>query len=257
MANTAGGDKIKANPWAIDQYVRLPWGPPAASVTVYAGQAVLRDGNGNLSQCDDTGKGEFVGIVRAFVRSDVNPADLVQTNGLAGDKQFDIEQPRKFNALIAAAAAGDEGRKVYWKFNNEVSYSPGTNGNYAGWVWQVLDATHVIVACPWLDRPVGGGMKSNLALSATAATVTLTKWDVNRTFQLPATANQTVVLPPVAKCSSGDRLCFIYTGTLLRQMTLQGNAAELINGANTLLLGTAQYSRATVETDGVVWLQVA
>lgn len=256
MANTTGGDKVFVTPWTTDTSLRLPAAIPAASTTFYAGQAMMRDASGNLIQCDDTVKGEFVGIQMDIVRTTVDPTDQVQVNGLIGDKMFDVVQCQLFTALIAAAAAGDEGKKVYWLYNNQVSYSPGTNGNYAGTVWLVKDSTHVVVRPPWTETPTSGGKRSVMTLGAAAASVTLTKFDVNRTFLSPATVAQTVNLPDATKCSPGDQMSFVYTGAGGVQVTLDGSGAQTINGAATYALGLVQYSAVTIETDGANWYVV-
>lgn len=260
MANTTGSDKQQITPWDAHLLHRLPAAPPATSTIFYAAQACGRDVNGNMIQCDDTQRLEFLGFLVDIIRVQVDPVDVVQNNGISGDKEFDVVKPSRFTAYITAAAPGDEGKKVYWKFNNQVSYGPAdslVNYNYAGTVEKVINATTIIVTPPWIDRALGAGaVRSNQALSGSAGT-TLTKWDVNRTFQVPAAAALTVTLPPVAKCSPGDRITFVNTGTGAQQVTLSGNGANINGAATSTALGTAQYSKLTVETDGTQWLIVA
>lgn len=255
MANTTGQNKLAVTPWTTDTVARLPAATPAAATTFYAAQAVMRDVSGNIVQCDDTIKGEFIGVLVDFVRTQVDTTNTVQVNGLVGDAMFDAIQPQEFTALIAAAAAGDEGKRVYWLYNNQVSYSPGTNGNYAGTVWLVKDSTHVVVRPPWVTRGIGpgGAVNSTITLAAGSAAIALTKWDVNRTFLTGATLPQMITLPPVASCSPGDRITFIYTAAGGFQVTIDGSGAETVNGAATVAMGVAQYSRMTVETDGTAW----
>lgn len=255
MPNTVGGDRLQFTPWTTDPTLRLPAAPPAVSTIFYAAQAIGRDVNGNMVQMDDTQKAEFIGVLADFVRVQVDPIDTVSVNGLTGDKVFDVIQPVRLKAKIVAAAGGDEGRKLYWLFNNEVSYSPGVSGNFAGTVWHVPDATHVEFLPPWMIADFNGA-KGMLPLAAGAATITLTKFDAGKSFNVQATVAQTIVLPPVAKLGSGDTLVFVYTGSTGRQVTIQGSGSDLVNGAATFLMGVTQYSRVTLQTDGVQWLQI-
>jgi len=255
MANTTGGDRPQYTPWTQDRTLILPAAIPSSSTTFYPGQAVMRDANGNMIQCDDTQKGEFIGFLQDFIRVQVDPADSVQQNGLLGDKMFEIIQPQMFTCLIASASAGQEGRKVYWTYNNQVSFSPGTNANFAGIVWFVKDSTHVTVIPPWMCPPLGN--LGNNTLSGSAATINLTKFDLRKTFQIPSSVSQTVYLPPVAFSGSGDRITFIQTGSTTQALTLSGyGGTEKINGATTYSVGTSQYSKVTLESDTTQWFVV-
>ena len=255
MSNTTGQDRIAVTPWDAGRVSRLPSAIPAANFTMYGGQAIMRDGSGNLIQCDDTAKGEFVGVTVDILRVLVETTDTIQTNGFTGDKMFDVVQPILMKVLIAAAAGGDEGRKVYWKYNNEVSYSDGSFGNYAGTVWQVTDATHVFVVPPWLDKSrVGSVAWLDVADSA----ITLSKFDLGKTVRQSPTAARTITLPPVAQTSPGDRIAFFKANAAANQITIAGNAAKQINGSNTsTALATSQYAKLTIESDGAAWFIVA
>lgn len=256
MANTTGGDKLQLHPWTAERQLRLPAAIPSASTTFYAGQAVGRDLSGNMVQMDDTARADFLGILEEFIRVTVDTTDTVQQNGLQGDKMFTVTVPQTITALIAAAAAGDEGRKVYWKYNNEVSYSAGSFGNLAGQVWFVKDATHVTFLPPWLLADYSGA-KAIISLSGAGPTITLTKFDIGKTLLIPAAAPITCVLPAVAKCGSGDTITIVNTGSGSQVITLDGNAAELINGATTLAMSGTQYTAVTLQTDGSAWYRVA
>lgn len=250
-----GSDKLLQTPWTTDRKLRLPAAIPATSTIFYAGQAIGRDINGNIVQMDDTAKAEFIGILQELIRVQVDPSDSVQSNGLQGDKMFSVEQPQVITAKIASATAGDESKKVYWLYNNEVSYSPGNSGNYAGTVWFVRDSTHVEILPPWMDAFRGGGYRARIVLPV--GTITLTKFDLNKSFETNTGVAQTINLPPASAASSGDRMAFIYTSNLGAQVTLAAAGADVINAATTYLLGTVQWSRVTVESDGVSrWLVI-
>ncbi len=252
MANTTGNDRLMTTPWDSQYHLKLPYAIPGSSTTFYAAQLIGRDGSGNLIQADDTAKYELVGVIQDVIRVQVDPSDSVQTNGQLGDKMALVERPLCYTAKIASAAAGDEGKKVYVKYNNEVQYTPGTNGNFAGTVLFVRDSTHVEVLAPWVKGVTEGGMKANVTLSDAAQT--LTKWDVNKTFQMTPTAGRTITLPAVASTSPGDRMTFITLAAFA--LTLKGNGSENVNGANTQATGNTAYSKLTIESDGTQWFIV-
>src|SRR4051812_17064352 len=123
MANSTGNDRLYTSPWNQQYFLKLPAAIPAASTTFYSATLVGRDASGNLVQADDTAKFELVGVLQDVIRTTVDPSDTVQANGLRGDKMMLVERPLTYVAKIAAAAAGDEQRKVFVKFNNEVQYT--------------------------------------------------------------------------------------------------------------------------------------
>lgn len=250
MANTTGGDKVFVVPWTTDRMLKIPGATPASNLTIYGGQAVGRDASGNMVQMDDTAKAEFLGFCTDVIRQTILTDATVTTNGRDGDYMFLVEQPQMFTALIASAAAGDEGRKVYWLYNNQVSYSPGNSANFAGYVWFVKDSTHVTVLPPWLGSVTGGG---DLALFSRAATgtVALTKWDVNKVILMPLTAGATTTLPPAAACSPGDIVRLINTSANSSIPTIAAAGSDTINGAATYTQSTSQYAGASFRTDGV------
>jgi hypothetical protein len=258
MPNLTNINVPQVQPWNSRRFIRTPAATPAAQYTLYGGAAQLRDASGNIINCDDTAKGEFVGFLFDIVRPVVGTDATVQTNGIAGDFELNIEQPVTYNVIFGPgnAAGGMEGLKVYWQFNNQVQLIPGVNGNYAGTIWQVLNATTVKVLAPWAERAIGGGSRGMMSPTP-AASIILTKWDVNRTFRLTGTISQTITLPPLASVSSDDAISFIYDSASAQQITIKGNAAETINGSNTMLMGTTRYSKATFKADIVTpqWLQ--
>ena len=246
FANTTGDDKLEVVPWNESPTVRAPAATPAANLTFYSGQAVGRDSSGNIVQMDDTAAAEFVGILNNLPRQTVGTDATVATNGVSGDFQFIIERPLAFKAKIAAAAGGDEGRKVFWKYNNEVSYNSGTFGNFAGEVVQVLEATRVIVQCPWACFYNRGANTGSRTLAATGAQ-TLTKFDINKIIVFRGSpSDQAVTLPAIATVSPGDTLTFVNAvGTQKAVFTPSGS--DLINGANSTVNGsTAQWAVNTL-----------
>jgi hypothetical protein len=256
MPNTTGNDRPQVTPWVTNRSLKIPAATPATSTIFYGNQAIGRNAQGNAVQCDDTAKVQFVGFLEEYIRIQVDPIDNVQINGLQGDKMFEVLQPLMFKALVPLATVGqDEGRKVYWQFNNQVSFSPGNSGNLAGQVWFVNDPTHVTVLPPWMLADLLGA-PAILTLPTTGVQ-TLTKFDTGKTFWCaPATA-QSITLPLATQCGSGDSLLFVNVGTTNIGPTLLPSGTNTINGLSSFAVSTAQWGRAIFQTDGVSqWVQV-
>jgi hypothetical protein len=257
MANTTGGDKLFVVPWTTDRHLKIPAAIPAATTIYYSGQAVGRNASGNMVQMDDTAKAEFIGVLDDLVRTQVDTTDLVQTNGLLGDKMFVVDQPQLITALISSAVAGDEGRKVFWLYNNQVSYLPGASCNYAGTVWFVKDSTHVTILPPWMPSTTGGSNKGQYTTAATGP-VTLTKWDVNKDVLMPLTSGAVINLPAAASVGPGDSLAFINLSANSSVPTLTAAGSDTINGAATVAMSGVQYAALTLRSNGVnTWYSAA
>lgn len=115
----------------------------ATAQTYYPNEMIGLDASGNATKCDDSALRRFDGLQGDSFRITVDSGDS------AGDKKVNVIRPRLATMTIAAAAAGDEGRPVFAKYSNEVSYFPGTYKNFVGWVHRVVSATEVeIELCP-------------------------------------------------------------------------------------------------------------
>lgn len=245
---SAFGEKVTRRSWLQEPQLARPLSnftiPAAAAITFYDGQALGRDAGGTIVQMDDTLKAEFVGFETDVIASSLT----VNTTDSLGDKYAHIHRPLAFVCLIAAAAAGDEGKKVWWLYNNQVAYSGLTNWNFAGTVLGVIDSTHVLVAPPWLPGVTLGGDRGFVPITGTT---TLTKWDVNKAQTLNFTTAKTITLPAAAKCSPGDTIAFININASSGTPTISPAGADQINGGSSYTGTTTQYGQFTLRTDGV------
>jgi plastocyanin len=270
MPNYTGNNRPQTGSWggSIDGFrsILTPFATPAVAFTAYCGTAYMRDANGNIITCDDTQRGEFIGVLYEVTRPLIDTTVQVYTNGVSGDSVPTLEQPSTIEVYIANANPGDEGRKVYWLFNNQVQYTPGNNGNYAGTIWRVIGPSNsvnlatVVIQTPWFQRSIGdGGNRSIMNVPPTVATYQLTKWDVVRRFRITGTIAQTIFLPSLATVSSGDTIGFVYDSASANATIISGfGGTDTINGVTTATMGTSRYSRATFEADTATpqWLQV-
>jgi hypothetical protein len=245
MSNTTGNDRISMTPWNSDPSIKLGFAVPGSETTFYTGQFLGRDASGNLVQGDDTAKYELLGIMTDTTRP------VVGTSITAGDFPVYIKRPLMYIALISSAAAGDEGKKVFVKYNNEVQYTGGSYANFAGHVFRVIDATHVQVLAPWAGHATEGADKG-LYSAAAAADTTLTKFAVNQTVLLPLTTSVNVYLPLASKTSPSDRITLINTSANTSTPTILPSLAgsDTINGTSSYSMSSAQYSHVVLRSDG-------
>jgi hypothetical protein len=251
MANTTGlTNKVQQLPWTTDRKLELGAETVSSTTTFYDGQAVGRDSSGNMVQMDDTAKSEFIGILMSVVDNQV-----VNTTDSVGQTIFRVVQPQAFIVNIASATAGDEGRKVYWQYNETVAYTGLTNWNLAGYVWQVLQPTgqsttnQVVVLPPWLFRQQGMKDLAVVAGPAGSTTTAFTKYDVHRMYKCSDT--MTINLPVSTTCSNGDEISFLKTGSGAYTISFGVQGSDSINGGTTAIGSTTvQFHKSTVETDG-------
>lgn len=136
MANATAGVKRNTVPSNLDN-LRFPVSV-VTSQTFYPMAAVGLNSLGAIVKCDDTAALKWAGF-------NAGARIVIDTTETAGAILMDVERPKYFTALIDSAAVTDVGRAVYWKYDNEVSFSAGTYGNKAGVVAWRLSATEVLV----------------------------------------------------------------------------------------------------------------
>lgn len=117
-------------------------GVDAAAATYYPGEHLGVDADGYVRKCDDTVALDFCGLV-------AESHQLEKDADTDGTTKIDCELPNLFSAKIASAARTDIGKKVYALYSDEVSYNPGTYGNFIGWVEDYIDSTHVLIRPRW------------------------------------------------------------------------------------------------------------
>jgi hypothetical protein len=250
MANIASSfaEKLSRRAWTtepqLDGFLAFFTIPVSGSTAFYDGQALGRDINGNIVQMDDTLKAEFVGFETDVAAP--NYTTVFSTDTI-GDKRAKIHRPYAFVALIAAAVAGQEGKKVWWLYNNQVAYSGLTNWNFAGTILGVLDATHVLVLCPWCANVTLGGDKGWVPITGN---VTLTKWDVTKAQVCNSTGAMAITLPLSSQCSPGDAITFINVNAASGTPTVGVTGSDKINGGTSYTGSTTQYAQWTMRTDG-------
>ncbi len=238
----------------IDEFIKRSTETLASETRFYTNAMIGVDGTGYYCKADDAQAWTFAGVVRGREGDPVLPA------GTAGDPllELDIQQPRFFELGLASGAVTDIGKKVYALFDQTgtLDSSATTYGNLIGTVAWVEPS---ITTAAWI-KPAYNGVCDNIGaakfLAATGAQ-TLSKMDINKTIFVPSTAAYALTLMPVADTQAGDRLTFLKTTSNAAAITLTGNAAETIDGSNTLNTVDAQYDTVILVSTGLAWIVLA
>ena len=233
-----------------DDHMRRSSVTLTAELTFYTGAMVGITTAGYLAKFDDSQSMLFVGLVHG---REGNPVIPIST-AADGEGDLDYDQPKRFELDITSVAVTDIGKKVYASFDQTgVLTNGGTYGNLIGIVVDKV-ATNIALVEPCYDGVAAHKrLGSALTLAATGEQ-TLTKFDVNKTILVPNTAAHSIILPAVAGLQAGDRMHFIKTTSDAFAATLDGNAAETIDGAATLATIDAQYDCVTIVCTGSAWI---
>lgn len=168
-----------------------------------------------------------------------------------------------FVAVIAGVTQADilSRRRVYASTDNDLSLTAEAGNTYIGDLVDLYSqfggvASGVVIAAKTIHAATSD-VNSGLGSAVLAdAPVTLTTAQLDLFLYTPNTAARTYTLPPVASCT-GRTFNIVKTTAAAFSFTLQGNAAENINGANTYVSATAQYSMASIRSDGTQWIVVS
>lgn len=255
MANPTAQVPVRHLPYGGDDKFYLPY-PTGLTDTFQNGEMIgLVPSTGFGAHFDDTQTLQFWGLFS-------EPQRMI-TSDLTAPILLMCKRPRIFTMPLASGTQTrgyQVGAPVYAVDSGHVTLNPLTlnYANVVGFFVDVLTASPETVSgatsiwiAPMPLIPRGAGMLGVMVGPDAAKT-----WGVevlNRTVEAPITAARQYTLPPVAQTVAGDSITFITTvGASV--LTLKGNAAETINGANTYALAAAQYSVAELTSDGAQWI---
>ncbi len=112
-----------------------------------------------------------------------------------------------------------------------------------------LDGSKAIVLAATVDQVASNGPKGHEVLADAAATLTVGQLD--KLLVITATAGRTLTLPPAANCT-GRTFNVVTLGAFA--ITLDGDAAELVNAAATFAGGATVGSAVRVYSTGTAWV---
>jgi hypothetical protein len=170
----------------------------------------------------------------------------------AGGMHVRLHQAVDIIHTLAGVTNGDVGKDVYASADDTLTLTPTGNSRLGRIV--AVEATNTArVRC----RPVtlmSGALENGPIVGLADASATLTLDHVNRALLIGNTAARTLTLPPVATVRAGGWLRVVKTSAAAFAVTLDGNAAETINGAATFANIDAQYDCVLLMCTGSDWI---
>lgn len=234
------------------EYARRSTETQSAETTWYTGAMVGIDESGYYCKADDTQSWLFAGFVRGREGNPVLPS------GTAGDAALDLDiyRPAFHEIALASVAVTDIGKPVYATFDNAcvLAFGSTTYANLIGYVIDKAGTSIAIVACVYDGIAANARLMAAKRLAATG-NQTLSRYDMGKTIFCANTAALTVTLPPIADVPAGHGFTIVKDhASDANIITLDGNAAETIDGAATLTTIDAAYDCATLVSNGAAWV---
>jgi hypothetical protein len=209
-------------------------------------------------------KGAFVGhnratgYARALVAGDellgiaYRQVDNTVSGHSAGGVNVRLHQALDIVHTLTGVTQGDLGKEVFASADDTLTLAPAGNSRI-GRVVAVEGTNLARVRC----EPVAqtSGVFENLpVINLADASATLTLDHVNRVLLIANTDARTLTLPPVATARAGSWIRVVKTSAAASAVTLDGNAAETIDGAATYAGIDAQYDGVLLVCTGSEWV---
>lgn len=227
--------------------------PSAASAVPFEGSLLSINSSGYHGAL--TAGQPFAGICRKTILS----KDAASANGSvmiqAATGRFTFVGA--ISGLTAASVV--PGTHVYASTDNDLSITAEAGNTLVGKISDLYtqfgaNVTNgvVIQALTYHELGLGcTGEAGSATLADAAATMTVSQLDLM--LYMPNTIARTLTLPAVALCT-GRYFRIKKTNAGAAAITLQGNAAETIDGSNTYATATANYSYVEIRSDGTQWI---
>jgi len=145
------------------------------------------------------------------------------------------------------------GELVVW----DVSASLAINSQSAGLLDFAVGVAIAAKVSGTLVVRVRLNIGSYAKIIATAVTLTLTAADADATIYGDTQAGAFSIILPTAASMKGRHLTFIRAGTGVNALTLDGDAAETVDGAATVATMDAIRDTLTIESNGTAWFITA
>lgn len=245
-----------------DPFVHWPV-PVGSADTYYPGEMIgLRRSDGMAQHFDDTQSLIFLGIFpgpRKFITADLPQSACVLEK---------IEREYRISMPLASGTASrltDLGKPVFAADSGHVQTNPKTLSfaNLVGTISDVVPSDGnpwtMTGSSVWIEPLFWNQEHHPTPVFVAPATGGKTYGPeiINSVVLVPNTAAETLVLPAVANTQPGDTITFIKTNAAVFAVTIQGNGAENINGANTYATGTGNFATVTLISDGTQWIAMS
>lgn len=220
--------------------------PVDDNVVVYKGALVGRNRATGYARPLTAGD-EFLGIA-------YHKADNTVAGHTAGGINVRLHQAIDIVHTLTGVVTADIGKDVYASADDTLTLTPAGNSHVGRIV--AVDSTNLArVRC----KPVmslTGLLENEPVVELADADATLTLDHLNRTLLIGNTQARTLTLPAVATVRAGGWFRLVKTSAAAAAVTLDGNAAETIDGAATFAAVDAQYDVARVVCTGTEWVIV-
>lgn len=216
------------------------------------------DDNVNIYKGAFVGRNRTTGLARPLVAGDeflgvaYRQANNTVAGHVAGGIRVRLHQSIDIVHALTGVASADVGKDVYASDDGTLTLAP-TGASRVGRVVHVESTNTARVRLQpitWLDGVLDNGPIRTLA----DASATLTLDHMNRTLLIGNTAARTLTLPPAATVRAGGWFRIVKTTADAAAVTLDGNAAETIDGAATLATIDAQFDTALLLCTGSEWI---
>jgi hypothetical protein len=204
------------------------------------------------------GRNRATGYARALVAGDellgiaYRQVDNTVSGHSAGGVSVRLHQALDIVHTLTGVTQADIGKDVYASADDTLALTPLGNSRVGRIV--AVDGTNLArVRCEPVAQ-VSGVYENRPVLSLADASATLTLDHMNRVLLIANTDARTLTLPPVATVRAGGWIRLIKTSAAAFAVTLDGNAAELVDGAATYAGIDALYDCVLLVCTGSEWV---
>ncbi len=207
------------------------------------------------------GRNRTTGYARALVAGDellgiaYRQMDNTVSGHSAGGVNVRLHQALDIVHTLAGVTQADIGKDVYASADETLTLTPLGNSR-VGRIVAVEGTNLARVRCEPVAQ-ISGAYENQPVVSLADASATLTLDHMNRVLLIANTDARTLTLPPVATVRAGGWLRVVKTSAAASAVTLDGNAAETIDGAATYAGIDAQYDCVLLVCTGSEWVIVS
>lgn len=231
------------------------------SLDFYASQELIDlpvDDNVKVYKGALVGRNRATGYARPLVAGDdflgvaYRQCDNTGAGHSAGGASVRLHQAIDVVHALAGVTNADVGKDVYASDDDALTLTPAGNSRVGRIV--AVEATDAArVRCGPIAA-VSGALENAPVISLADASATLTLDHMNRTLLIANTVARTLTLPPAAAVRAGGWVRVVKTSAAAAAVTLDGHAAETIDGAATYAAIDAQYDVALLLCTGSEWV---
>ena len=218
--------------------------PVADNVRIWKGALVGREPVTGLARPLVAGD-EFLGVA-------YRAADNTIDGHAAGGIAVRLHQAIDVVHALAGVVESDVGREVFASDDETLTFTPLGNSRVGRVV--AVEATSVArVRCEPVNMVSGHGANGPVQ-ALPDADVELTREHLNRTLLVSNTSQRTLTLPPVAAAQAGAWVRVVKLSVPPLAVTLDGHAAEMVDGAPTYAGVDARHDCVLLVCTGTEWV---